>query len=149
MSSLVHERKGNAVGAPAEIQRVIEYIDAHLDEEISVSLLGEIAGYSPWHLCHLFTDCMGVPLMEYVRVRRMHRAAEELPHGRGLYDIALDHGFETQAGFYKAFQRHFGCSPTVYRNHELRGIDPEISPALLEVAKGGNMQDRLVIRIVQ
>lgn len=58
------------MGAPAEIQRVIEYIDAHLDEEISTSLLGEIAGYSPWHLCHLFTDHIGTPVMEYVRSRR-------------------------------------------------------------------------------
>jgi AraC-like DNA-binding protein/predicted N-acetyltransferase YhbS len=137
------------VGAPPEIQRVIEYIDAHLDEEISISLLGEIAGYSPWHLCHLFTDHIGMPVMEYVRSRRLHLAADELPHGRRLYDIALDYGFETQAGFYKAFQRHFGCSPTEYRIHELRGINSQISPALLEVAKGGNMQDRLIIRVVQ
>ena len=137
------------MGAPAEIQRVIEYVDAHLDDEISISSLAEIAGYSQWHLCHLFMDCIGTPLMEYVRLRRLRRAVEELPTGRRLFDIALDYGFETQAGFYKAFQRHFGCSPTEYRMHELRGINPEISPALLEVARGGNMQDRLVIRVVQ
>ena len=149
MPSLGHEREGNAVGAPPEIQRVIEYIDAHLDEQISISLLGEIAGYSPWHLCHVFKACMGMPLMEYVRKQRLSQAVDELPQGRRLFDIALDYGFETQAGFYKAFQRRFGCSPTEYRIHELRGINSQISPALLELAKGGNMQEKLIIRVVQ
>ena len=147
--SLIGLRKVDAVGIRAEIQQVIEYIDAHLDEQISISLLGEIAGYSPWHLCHVFKACMGMPLMEYVRKQRLSQAVDELPQGRRLFDIALDYGFETQAGFYKAFQRHFGCSPTEYRIHELRGINSQISPALLELAKGGNMQDKLIIRVVQ
>jgi len=134
------------VGVSAEIQRVIDYIDAHLLEEISISTLADIAGFSPWHLCHVFRGCIGVPLMEYLRLRRLHSAVDELAHGRRLYDIALDYGFETQAGFYKAFQRHLGCSPTRYRNH----IRRPIAPALLDVANGGeNMQDRVAIRIVQ
>lgn len=138
------------MGVTAEIQSVIDYIAAHLKDDISIAALAEIAGYSPWHLYHLFMGCTGTPLMEYVRLRRLHSAVDELAHGRKLYDIALDYGFETQAGFYKAFQRHFGCSPTRYRIHKLRGINHQIAPVLLDVARGGeNMQDRVIIRVVQ
>ena len=140
----------NAVGVTAKLRRVIDHIDAHLKDDISIAALADIAGYSPWHLYHVFMDCTGTPVMEYVRLRRLHSAVDELAHGRKLYDIALDYGFETQAGFCKAFQRHFGCSPTRYRIHKLRGINFQIAPVLLDVAKrGGNMQDRVTIRVVQ
>ncbi len=92
-----------------------------------------------------------MPVMEYVRVQRLRCAVGELAQGRKLYDIALDYGFETQAGFYKAFQRHFGCSPTQYRSHKLQEINHQLSPVLLDVARerGANMQDRVIIRLVR
>lgn len=150
MSLLVHEGKANAVGVKANLQRVIDYIDEHLKDDISIAALADLAGYSPWHLYRLFRGSTGMPVMEYIRLRRLHSALDELAQGRKLYDIALDYGFETQAGFYKAFQRHFGCSPTRYRNHKLREINPQIDPILLDVAQGGeNMQERVIIRVVK
>lgn len=138
------------MGVRPKLQRVIDYIDTHLKEDISITALADIVGYSPWHLYHVFKAITGTPVMEYVRLRRLRSALDELAQGQDLYQIALDYGFETQAGFYKAFQRHFGCSPTRYRIHKLREINHQISPVLLDVAIGGeNMQDRVIIRIVQ
>jgi len=138
------------VSAPADIQRVIDYIDAHLKEDISIAALADIASYSPWHLYHLFVACTGTPLMEYVRLRRLRSAIDELAQGRKLYDIALDYGFETQAGFYKAFQRHFGCSPARYRAHKVKGVTREVEAILLDIAKGAeDMKERIAVRIVQ
>lgn len=138
------------VSDTAKLQRVIAYIDGHLKDDLSIAALADIAGYSPWHLYHLFIGCTGTPVMEYIRVRRLQSALDELAHGRRLYDIAVDYGFATQAGFYKAFQRHFGCSPSRYRIHKQRQINKQIDPVLLNVARGGeNMQDRVIIRIVQ
>jgi AraC-like DNA-binding protein/predicted N-acetyltransferase YhbS len=112
--------------------------------------LADIAGYSPWHLYHLFVAYTGRPLMEYVRLRRLRSAVDELAQGRKLYDIALDYGFETQAGFYKAFQRHFGCSPARYRAHKVKGVTREVEAILLDIAKGAeDMKERIAVRIVQ
>jgi len=133
-----------------EIQRVIDYIETHLTDEITIVALADMAGYSPWHFYHLFMEGTGIPVMTYLRIRRLARAVEEMGQGRKLFDIAMDYGFETQAGFYKAFQRHFGCSPSRYRVHRLRQVKRQIDPVLLSLAhEGGNMQDRVVIRIVQ
>lgn len=140
----------SVVGIPTEIQRVIDYIEGHLREDLTIVALADVAGYSPWHLYHLFAECTGTPLMEYVRLRRLRSAVGELAQGRKLYDIALDYGFETQAGFYKAFQRHFGCSPARYRDHKVKGVTREVEAILLDMAKGAeNMNDRVVVRIVQ
>lgn len=150
MPRLLHESGGITVAVSAEVQRVIDYIDAHLKEEISIAALADIAGYSPWHFYRLFMGCTGRPVMEYIRLRRLQSALDELAQGRKLYDIALDYGFETQAGFYKAFQRQFGCSPSRYRIHKRRNINDEIDQTLIKVANGGvNMQEKVVVRIVQ
>jgi tetratricopeptide (TPR) repeat protein len=55
--------------------------------------------------------------MEYIRRRKLSAAADELRSGRKLLDIALDYGYETHAGFYKAFQYIFGCSPSGFKNN--------------------------------
>jgi GNAT superfamily N-acetyltransferase len=55
--------------------------------------------------------------MEYIRRKRLYHAAAELYTGRRLFDIALDYGYQTPAGFYKAFKRTFGCAPSEYKNN--------------------------------
>ncbi|HEY3416993.1 MAG TPA: GNAT family N-acetyltransferase [Armatimonadota bacterium] len=133
----------------AELQQVIEYLDAHLTDDLSFVALAGMAGYSPWHFYHIFANCTGMPVMAYIRARRLQRAVEEMGHGRKLIDIAMDYGFETQAGFYKAFHRQFGCSPSRYRLHRRRQIVPQVDPVLLKIAgEGDRMQYRMVIRVV-
>ncbi|ASA26180.1 AraC family transcriptional regulator [Paenibacillus donghaensis] len=72
------------------------------------------AGYSVYHFCRVFSLCKGMPVIEYVRRRRLSLAASELFNGRRIIDIALDYGFETQSGFTKAFRKSFGYSPGQY-----------------------------------
>jgi len=144
------QKKGYAMAVTTELQRMIDYIEAHLTGELSIAALAEMAGYSPWHFYHLFAESTGTPVMAYIRARRLQRAVEEMGHGRKLIDIALDYGFETQAGFYKAFHRLFGCSPSRYRLHRRRQIVPQVDPVLRKIAGEGDiMQDRLVIRVVR
>ncbi|MHB9025228.1 MAG: GNAT family N-acetyltransferase [Armatimonadota bacterium] len=128
----------------------MDYIEAHLTEELSIAALADMAGYSPWHFYHLFAESTGMPVMTYIRARRLQQAVEEMGYGRKLIDIALDYGFETQAGFYKAFHRQFGCSPSRYRRHRRRQLTPQVDPVLVKIAsEGDRMQDRLIIRVVR
>ncbi|WP_264370913.1 helix-turn-helix domain-containing protein [Paenibacillus sabinae] len=57
---------------------------------------------------------MGVPVMEYIRKRRLSLASVELYKGRKIIDIAFDYGYETQSGFTKAFRKEYGYNPTQY-----------------------------------
>jgi AraC family transcriptional regulator len=97
------------------LQEILRYIDTHIKEKLSVEILAERAGYSPYYFCRRFQCEVGCSIMEYVRNRRLAYAASELDSGRRLIEIAVDYGFETHSGFSKAFRRYFGCPPEIYR----------------------------------
>ncbi|GHV03477.1 AraC family transcriptional regulator [Spirochaetia bacterium] len=99
------------------LQEMLRYIDAHIKEKMNVEKLAARAGFSPYHFCRIFQWSVGYSIMEYVRNRRLAFAATELNSGCRIIDIAVDYGFETHTGFTKAFRRHFGCSPEIYRIH--------------------------------
>ena len=93
------------------IQQCIDHIEAHLKEEIAAEEVAALSGYSAHHFYRLFNAYVGMPLMEYIRRRRVAHAAAELATARKVLDIALDYGFETHAGFTRAFRRIYGLAP--------------------------------------
>ena len=97
------------------IQDSAEYIDAHLKDPLSVDTLAAAAGFSPYYYCRLFSLYMGMPVMEYVRRRRLTYAASEICQGKRILDVAMDYGFESHNGFSKAFRKVYGYSPDEYR----------------------------------
>ena len=97
--------------------KIIQYIDMHIKDEISITEIADMVGYSANHVYKLFSVYSSQPIMEYIRRRRLYCAAGEMYTGRKLYDIALDYGFETPAGFYKAFKSVHGCSPSAFKNN--------------------------------
>ncbi|MDQ7093725.1 AraC family transcriptional regulator [Desulfosporosinus sp. PR] len=111
------------------VQDILEYVDEHITDELSVDLLAARAGFSPWHFCRVFQWSVGYSVMSYVRNRRLAFAAHELSSGRRILDISCEYGFETHSGFSKAFRRHFGCSPETYRLHA--HSDKPLPPSLL------------------
>lgn len=91
------------------------YIETHLKDDLSVSHLASIAGYSLCHYYKLFNLYFDVPVMDYIRRRRLAHAVRELYNGRHILDIAVDYGFETHNGFTKAFHKAYGFPPEEYR----------------------------------
>ncbi|MCO7124382.1 AraC family transcriptional regulator [Sporolactobacillus shoreicorticis] len=99
------------------LQDILDYVDEHITDAISLDLLAARAGFSPWHFGRVFQWGTGYSVMAYVRNRRLAFAAYELASGQRILDLSLKYGFETQSGFSKAFRRYFGCSPGTYRLH--------------------------------
>lgn len=99
----------------AEIIRAgIAYIEQNLKTDITPEELARMAGYSVWHYQRLFAQVVGVPLAAYINRRRMDCALAEIGAKRKAIDAAMDYGFDSYAGFYKAFLRMYGCSPKKY-----------------------------------
>ncbi len=96
------------------IQLTLDYIEDNLKAEITPQELSALAGFSLCHYYHLFTQTVGMSLGQYVNGRRLRWAIYEIGEGRNILDVALEYGFETHAGFYRAFYREYGCSPTAY-----------------------------------
>ena len=96
------------------IQNVLDYIDENIKSEISNNDLCNIAGYSYIHLVRLFKQYLGATPNEYMLRRRLLFAVYEMNGETSKTDIAFNFGFDTYAGFYKAFKREFGCSPSKF-----------------------------------
>ena len=97
------------------IKESAEYIETHLKEPLSLEHLAAMAGFSPYYYSRLFALYMDMPVMEYVRRRRLVKGAEEICAGRRILDVAMDYGFESHNGFSKAFRKVYGYSPDEYR----------------------------------
>jgi len=121
------------------LQRVLEHIDAHLQDDLSAEALAAVAGFSTYHFCRVFSWRVGYSVMDYVRGRRLAYAAAELSGGKKIIDIAMMYGFETHSGFSKAFRRRFGCPPEVYRRHAHQDLPAPPSLALMEKYRIGGI----------
>jgi len=94
----------------------IEYIENNLKTEITAEDLAKMDGYSVWHYQKVFSRITGMSIAAYIGKRRLDKALGEITYGRCAVDVAFDYGFDTYAGFYKAFVKMYGESPKKYLN---------------------------------
>lgn len=103
-----------------KIGEAIKYIDAHLNETLSVQLIAEQFAFSPYYFHRLFTSIVGKSMIAYVRDRRIAYACKMLNEsGQKVLDIALDLGFDSAQSFSRAFKSITGMSPTEYRARQI------------------------------
>lgn len=97
------------------VQRMQDYIKAHLAEEISLADLAKAAMFSPWYAWRLFVSLLGMTPSEYIRRLRLRFSALRLRDEKvNVSDVALDLGFGSVDGYTRAFAREFGCNPKQY-----------------------------------
>lgn len=99
------------------INKVISFIGTHLDDELSLEQLSNIACFSKYHFHRLFTAHTGLSLQQYVRWLRLKRSALQLivEKDQSVLDIALRAGFESNESFSRAFKQICGKSPSEFR----------------------------------
>lgn len=96
------------------MQESLDYIEENLKCEITAQELSDRAGFSLFHYYRLFHTAVGMPVMQYILRRRLLNAIYEISQGEKMIEAALSYGFDTHAGFYKAFVRELGCTPAQY-----------------------------------
>jgi len=104
-------------GLPAvRLKRVLAYIDAHLDENITLAELARNAKLSVYYFATLFRKSTGFSPHRYILHRRVIRARELLRNtSLSVLDVSLDLGFQHQNNFARAFRRITGMTPTYFR----------------------------------
>ncbi len=136
-----------------QLSLVIDYIESNLDGVISFDEAAKIACCSTCYFQRIFSNVVGISLSEYIRRRRMTKAAFELQSSdKKVIDIALKYGYESPTSFNRAFQSVHGVSPIVARTQgTLLTAYPPISFSI-SVIGGENMNYRIetkeAIRIV-
>ena len=96
------------------IQQSLDYIEDNLKTEITAAELADMAGFSLFHYYRLFQQATGLPVMQYILRRRLLHGVYAMKTGAGKTEAALAYGFDTYAGFYKAFYREFGSTPSAF-----------------------------------
>ena len=98
----------------------LDDLELHLDGEIDLEKTGRIAGCTAYHFQRMFSYLAGVPLSEYVRRRRMTRAAADLQKGDRVLDVALRYGYESPTAFNRAFRAVHGIAPSAAKQECVR-----------------------------
>ena len=102
------------------LRRVVEYIDANLDDDISLADLAEVAGLSQFHFSRSFRKSTGKTPQQFVMQHRVERAKQllarpELP----LVEVSLRAGFKNQSHFTTLFRKYTKLTPKLWRELKL------------------------------
>lgn len=136
-----------------QLSQVIDYIEANLDKKISYEEAAKIACCSTYYFQRIFSYVVGISLSEYIRRRRMTKAAFELQTSEvRVIEIGSKYGYSSPAAFNRAFQSVHGVAPIAARMKGQRLTSyPRISFSI-SVTGGGAMRYRIenkeAIRIV-
>jgi AraC family transcriptional regulator len=116
------------------INQVVDYIQDHLEEELSLKQLAGVACFSEFHFCRVFKAVMGEPAYQFIRRLRLEKSADLLltSSTESITEIALRCGFATSSSFAKSFKKHFGMSASQWRNKSSSFFNRESTPVQIE-----------------
>ncbi len=113
---------GGAIEEPSQglthqqMRRVMDFVQTHLSQDLSLEVLAQQVGFSPYHFARLFRQTAGESPHQFVLRQRIERAQfllkkKDVP----LAHVALESGFANQSHLTKIFKRHIGITPRTYR----------------------------------
>lgn len=97
-------------------QQIIEYIDEHLDEDLSLDALAEEFYVSKYHIAHVFKNQLGISIHQYITKKRLALCREAILGKASITEIYQAFGFGDYSSFYRAFKKEYGISPKDYRD---------------------------------
>ena len=100
---------------------VIDYINEHISQDIGITDLSRVTGYSTGYLSRVFRHEEGVSIHEYMTTMRMNLARELLINtNMRVYEIAAHCGYDNAAYFIKVFKGNTGCTPQEFKQNNQR-----------------------------
>lgn len=117
------------------INRVLEYIENHLEHELSLEKIATIGCYSPFHLHRIFKTITKETLNTYVTRKRIEKTAAILLHQKTITigQIAQQYGFNSNAVYSRTFKKIYGISPKEFQKSK----PEELSKIRQQVSKNG------------
>ena len=117
------------------VNAVIDYIETHLADDLSLATLAEVAHFSPYHFHRVFSTIVGETLSRFISRLRIERAATLLIQHpeRAITDIAVDCGLTNPSSFARAFKDSFGMSATEWRESGFHRYEREPRETIMDV----------------
>ncbi len=122
------------------MQRVLDHIDRHLDEDLDLDTASGVAAFSKYHFHRQFTATFGLSVYRYIQLARMKRASYRLAYrdAQSVTEIAMDAGYDAPDAFARAFRQRFGQSPSSFRK------SPDWEPWLAAFGPLDNARSKLM-----
>ena len=121
---LIRRLKGNFNNREQITSDILNYIDEHISEKITLSDIAENCFYNPSYFSRKFKNVYGKSLIEYIKERRLDKAAEMLVSCEDTVDSVIGAvAFSGKTQFYKDFQKRFSMTPNEYRKSKKTSID--------------------------
>jgi AraC family transcriptional regulator len=99
----------------SQLRTVVDFIETHLDEDVSLLVLARRAEVSPFHFARQFRATVGVTPHQFVLWQRVYKSVRLIKAGAlPLAQIALESGFHDQPHFTRAFRKVLGTTPGRY-----------------------------------
>lgn len=104
----------------AIIQNIIEYIENHLEDDLSLDKISHELNYSKFYLSRIFSATANCTIYKYIQIKRLTLAAQKLVETeKPLIDIAYEAHYSSQQAFTLAFRRLYLCTPQTYRRNRI------------------------------
>ncbi|WP_025599316.1 AraC family transcriptional regulator [Burkholderia sp. WSM2230] len=98
------------------VKKALWFIESHFAEELTLDDIANCGCVSRFHLARAFQAATGMPVMRYVRGRRLSEAARKLAAGApDILTVAIDAGYGSHEAFTRAFREQFGLTPEALR----------------------------------
>ncbi|WP_164689892.1 AraC family transcriptional regulator [Luxibacter massiliensis] len=99
----------------AMIAELVDFINTHLDENLSLDRLAQEVNYSEYYICRIFKKVTKYTLTNYIVEKRIEKATHYLKGTLSIHKVAENVGFNNYSYFYKTFFKYMGFSPQEYR----------------------------------
>ena len=124
------------------IKKSIDFIERNLKEKLTIEAVANHVGYSPTHFQKIFNETTGITVSAFITKRKVDAAATQIYKGRRAIDAAFEYGFDTYAGFYKAFLRVYDRTPK-YKFREEMPMQQELD--LRKILRNWDVPDDIPI----
>ncbi|WP_346920925.1 AraC family transcriptional regulator [Clostridium sp. UBA7339] len=125
-----------------DLNKVIDYIEDHLTDDLSLEIISIYAGVSDYHFRKIFFYLSEMTLSEYIKNRKLSEASMNLLHGEKVTDVALKYGYQSIDGFTRAFKKWCGFLPSEVMKNGISKTFPKLS-FIITVKGGINMEFRI------
>jgi len=106
-------------------EKLMDYINQHLEEDLSLEHLSKLFFVNKYHIAHLFKEKYGIPVHQYIIKKRLALCKDALLNNEEITETCLLCGFSDYSSFYRAFKKEFGISPKEFRDIQLKVISKE------------------------
>ena len=103
-------------------QQLTEYIEEHLEEDLSLEALSKQFFVSKYHIAHVFKDNVGLSIHQYITKKRLNLCKEAIEGQMKITEAFQMYGFGDYSSFYRAFKKEFGISPKDFRDMQMNLI---------------------------